>query len=177
MLFVDECEVHLNAPLTKVWARRGKPARVPSAGDDKKAAVFGAWSFATDRFSWRISERKNSQEFLTFLEQFLAQKPAEQQLLMVMDNAGYHRAKRIKEFLGENEGRLEVFWLPPYSPELNLIERVWEYLKENVTNNYFFGKLDSLLRATEEACRMLSSPGEKLLQINFRTGKSLAKAA
>lgn len=177
MLFIEECEIHLNPPLTKVWARRGKPARVPAAGDEKKAAVFGAWSFGTDRLSSRISENKNSEEFLAFLSQLLVEQNSERTLILVMDNAGYHRANRVKDFLEQHEDRLEAFWLPPYSPELNLIEYLWGYLKENVTNDYFFGELPRLIEAAEEACGRLSSPADKILGVNFKTGKHFSHAA
>jgi transposase len=177
LLFIDECEVHLNPPLTKIWCRRGEPAKVPSAGDDKKAVVWGAWDFCRDSLIWCISEQKNSREFIPFLRQLLAHPRDGKQLVLVMDNAGYHRANRVKEFLAKNQDALRAFWLPPYSPELNLIERVWRYLKENVTNNYFFGQLPSLIEATKEACRRLATPSDKVLQVSFETGKNLVQAA
>ncbi|NIM05144.1 MAG: IS630 family transposase [Armatimonadetes bacterium] len=177
LLFVDESEAHLNPPLTKVWARTGHPARVPAAGEDQRAVAFGAWNFGTQQLEWHLCERKNSEEFLKFLHQLLAQKPAERRLILVMDNAAYHRAKKVKKFLRDHEDAMEPFWLPPYSPELNLIERVWRYVKENVTNNYYFGHMHLLLEALREACRELSSPAETLLQVNFKTGKYFAEAA
>ena len=94
-----------------------------------------------------------------------------------MDNAGYHRANRVKEFLQQHEDQIEPFWLPPYSPELNLIEYVWGYLKENATNNYFFGELDRLIEAVKRACRELNSAPDAVLRINFRTVADLSEAA
>lgn len=150
---------------------------MPAAGDDKKVAVFGAWDYRTDRLIWHIGKRKNSGQFLAFLEEILRQSPEGLGSVLVMDNAGYHRANKVQGFLAERAEQLEPFWLPPYSPELNLIERVWLYLKENVTNNYFFGQLDELLAATQEACKQLAAPDEGILRINFKTGKNLHKAA
>lgn len=177
MLFVDECEIHLNPPLTRIWARRGKPTKVRSAGIDEKAVVYGAWDFAADSLISRISEKKNSREFVAFLKQVLAEEPTGPELLLVMDNAGYHRANRVVDFVQECGDAAQIFWLPPYSPELNLIERVWKYLKQNVTNNYFFGDLETLVQATEQACEHLGVPQEKMLDLNFKTGKDLVKAA
>lgn len=177
LLFVDESEAHLNPPLTKVWARRGQPARVPAAGDDQRAVAFGAWNFRTQQLQWRVCKRKNSEQFLSFLHQVLADKPPDRRLILVMDNAAYHRAKNIKEFLQDHKDVMEPFWLPPYSPELNLIEYVWRYVKENVTNNYYFGHMDLLLEALRDACSELSSPAETSLQVNFKTGKYFSEAA
>lgn len=177
LLFIDECEVHLNPPLTKIWAPKGEPARVPAAGNDQKVAVFGAWSFADGDFSYHLCENKNSDQFLAFLKQLQQQTSDAEQLLLVMDNAGYHRANKVEAFLQEGAAKMEPFWLPPYSPELNLIERVWKYLKENVTNNYFFGQLQNLIEATRQGCTRLASPDEKVLQVNFETRQHLSQAA
>lgn len=69
LVFVGECEVHLNPALTKVWSRPGELAQVAASGEDKKANVFGARNFRTGRAYWRISERRNSEQFLAFFQQ------------------------------------------------------------------------------------------------------------
>jgi len=58
-----------------------------------------------------------------------------------------------------------------------LIEYVGGYLKENVTNNYFFGELDRLIEAVKQACRELNSAPDAMLRINFRTVTHLYEAA
>jgi transposase len=174
---VDEAEVHLNPPLTKVWARRGEPARVPAAGDDKKRAVFGGWNYCREQFVWRISERKNSEAFLEFLKHLMARTPKGRRLVLVMDNAGYHRAKKVQRFLQEHAGRLEPFWLPPYSPELNLIEYAWGYLKETATNNYFFGDVERMESAVVQACSQLNSSPDSPIQLHFKSLEHFRGAA
>lgn len=174
---MDESEVHLNPPLTKVWAKRGEPARVPAAGDDKKRVVFGGWNYRSERLSWQISERKDSEAFLSFLDQLIAQKAPERRLVLVMDNASYHRANRVQRFLAEHAEELEPFWLPSYSPELNLIEYAWGYLKETATNNYFFGTVAQMENAVAQACRQLNSSPDSPIQLHFRTLENFRQAA
>ena len=174
---MDESEVHLNPPLTKVWAKRGEPARVPAAGTNQKRVVFGAWNYRSERFSWQIDEKKNSQSFLAFLRQLLAERLPERRLVLVMDNAGYHKAGRVQEFLLEQAHRLEPFWLPAYSPELNQIEYVWGYLKQKATNNYFFGQIEALRAAVAGACAELNSSKDSPIQVHFRTAQHLRQAA
>lgn len=74
LVFVDEAEVHLNPPLTRVWAKIGEPAPVPAAGRDQKAVVMGAWDFRTEDFIWHISDHKNTDAFLELLEKISAKK-------------------------------------------------------------------------------------------------------
>jgi putative transposase len=169
--------VHLNPPLTKVWARRGDAARVPAAGDDKKLVVFGAWNHPTERLKWQIAERKDSERFVGFLRQLLEQNDPSRRLILVMDNAGYHRANRVKDFFEEQAHRLETFWLPTYSPELNQIEYVWGYLKAKATNNYFFGQIEALRAAVAQACDELNSSEDSPIQVHFKTTQHLRQAA
>lgn len=60
---------------------------------------------------------------------------------MVLDNDLIHHAKLIQPFLEENKERLELMFLPPYSPDLIIIEGLWKWLKERVVYNVFYGTL------------------------------------
>ncbi|NRU37443.1 transposase [Clostridium beijerinckii] len=60
---------------------------------------------------------------------------------MILDNARIHHAKLIQPFLTEVKDRLELMFLPPYSPEFNLIEGLWGWLKSSVINNVFYPSL------------------------------------
>lgn len=60
---------------------------------------------------------------------------------MILDNAKIYHAKLLKPFLEEVKDRLELMFLPPYSPELNLIEGLWGWIKYSIINNSFFPTL------------------------------------
>lgn len=64
-----------------------------------------------------------------FLENVLVKHPKGKTIL-ILENAHIHHAKLLKIFLEENKDRLELMFLPPYSPNLNLIEGLWKWLKE-----------------------------------------------
>ena len=63
---------------------------------------------------------------------------------MIIDNAGYHKKKELWPYFAENKRRLRLLWLPPYSPDLNPIERVWRLTRRHVTHNRYFESLDFL---------------------------------
>jgi transposase len=174
---VDETEVHLNPPLTRVWAKRGQVARVSAAGKDEKRVVFGGWNYRCERLCWQIHRDKDSNAFLSFVEQLLAEKVPGRRLVLVMDNASYHHAHKVQQFLADRDEEVEVFWLPAYSPELNLIEYAWGYLKETATNNYFFGAVDRMQSAVAQACRQLNSNSDSPIQLHFRTVDNFQRAA
>jgi transposase len=73
-----------------------------------------------------------------FLE-ILSENYQNQKIAIIMDGAGWHRSKGLK--IPEN---IYIFLLPPYSPELNPVERFWRYLKQNVLHNRLFETLESL---------------------------------
>jgi putative transposase len=54
---------------------------------------------------------------------------------MVLDNVRFHHAKRLKPILERYKHRIELIFLPPYSPDLNPIERVWWLMRKEVTHN------------------------------------------
>lgn len=65
-------------------------------------------------------------------------------ILLVLDNAKYHHALLLEPWLKEMDDRIELFFLPPYSPDLNAIEMFWKKTRRAATHNRFFESLDKL---------------------------------
>jgi transposase len=155
LIYGDECEFHLNPGLVGMWTRRGVQPEVPSAGQDLKISAFGGINFATGRMTWHLAKRKNQTEFLEFLRELLSRYRG-WKVTLVLDNVAYHKTQKVRALLEENADRIEVVWLPPYSPTLNRIERVWKHLKSRYLYNEFFGTEMGLLRAVERALNTLN---------------------
>ncbi|HFC9194371.1 transposase, partial [Enterococcus faecium] len=83
-------------------------------------------------------------------------------IVMVLDNALIHHAKLIQSFLEENARRLALIFLPPYSPQLNLMEGVWKWLKESVINNVFF---DHVQKIKQSVRGFLADVNERPLEV------------
>jgi transposase len=73
---------------------------------------------------------------LSFLE-FVLKEYEGKFVVMVTDNARIHRSEKVQGFLRQNAGRILLMYLPPYSPNLNPIERLWKWLKQQVIANVF----------------------------------------
>jgi transposase len=65
---------------------------------------------------------------------------------MVLDNVKYHHANKIKTWLMANS-KLELFFLPPYSPDLNAVERPWWYMRKKITHNRYTESLKQRKKA------------------------------
>lgn len=156
LVYQDEAEFHLNPGLTGMWMPKGEQTEIPSAGQNRKAAAFAAIDWATGRMVWHLAGRKNQTEFLQFLQKLRAAFPRKR-LVVVLDNVAYHKTKAVHQFVTDAGGQIELLWLPPYSPNLNRIERVWKHLKKTYVYNEFFGDEAGLLRAVEGAFQILNS--------------------
>jgi len=79
--------------------------------------------------------------------------------------------------LEDHRDHVLVAWLPRYSPELNLIEGLWGYLKRSALNNYFFGDIESLEAAIHETFTQLQQHPESALSLAYRNDAKLRKTA
>jgi len=176
LLYLDECEIHLHPTLTKVWTLRGVRPTVPAAGTNQRLCVYGALNYRTGQSHYMVHPKKNSQQFSEFLLQLL-EAHSERRVILVIDNASYHRTKAVRALLGYHSDHVFVVWLPKYSPELNLIEGLWGYLKKSALNNYFYGTIESLEAALHEAFAELQQHPETALSLAYKTSTNLRKTA
>ena len=123
--------------------KRGQRKLVPGAGPSQSLHVFGAYDWANGFVSYTTAPRKNTDSFVAFLEHLLSEYP-HQKLILVMDNASYHRSATAQAALSLYADRILVLWLPIYSPFLNPIERFWLHLKQFVVANRLHRSLDDL---------------------------------
>lgn len=138
----------LHPPLRRCWMKRGQRKLVPGAGLSEHLHVFGAYDWATGFVSYTTATRKNTDSFVAFLEHVLAEYP-HQKLVLVMDNASYHRSAAAQAALSLYADRLLVLWLPKYSPYLNPIERFWLHLKQFTVANHLYRSLDAVRLSLE----------------------------
>lgn len=87
--------------------------------------------------------RASATAFLTFVETVVARWPKDD-LVLVLDNASYHTSVTVGRWLADQAPRVTVLWLPTYSPQLNLIERVWRFVKGKLACHRFWNDLPSL---------------------------------
>jgi len=74
--------------------------------------------------------------FNDFLNKIISQNQDKSKIYIVLDNAGYNKSAKVKEFVEKT--KIELVFLPPYSPNLNAIERLWKFMYKKVVNNRFY---------------------------------------
>jgi transposase len=138
-MFGDESSFWLDGTLHVTWARVGVQPRVDTFGERKTAHVYGAVSLERrPRFLYQFAKVFNGRTFLDFLKE-VVRRSRRRKVFLIIDNGPCHQLDASgRQWLHDNRDRVELFRLPPYSPELNAIEGVWKVTKRTTTHNRFY---------------------------------------
>jgi putative transposase len=101
-----------------------------AAGEKQKRSVFGGYNWLSHTITWTIALTKNCAAFIIFLEKLLVKRYPTKRVVLVMDNASYHKSSPALAALSLFEHRVMVIFLPPYCFDLKPIERFWLHLKD-----------------------------------------------
>jgi transposase len=145
-VYEDEVDVHLNPKIGLDWMGRGQQKEVLTPGQNVKRYLAGALDARTGQLVWVEGERKASALFIALLTRLLqtyAQAPV---IHVILDNYRIHDSKIVHAALSSFGGRIQLHFLPPYCPNDNKIERVWQDLHANVTRNHTCPDIRSLMR-------------------------------
>lgn len=146
LVFFDSTDLHLCPDTGAGYQEQGQQLKVDSPGlENPWLALFGSLAYPSGEGVYTIHERKRHQEVQTHLQLLIDQDP-HAFWFVVADNASAHKTKQLGEFYEKNKHRLEMVFLPTYSPHLNLIERLWRFMRGQVTRNHFYETLDALAK-------------------------------
>ncbi|WP_235867491.1 IS630 family transposase [Priestia abyssalis] len=149
--------------LRATWSVKGKQRQIPTHGHHATVSLFGCVNIRNGEFLCMETNQCNAQSFYAFLRYILAQYE-DRHVVMILDNARIHHAKILEAFLKENEHRLTLLFLPPYSPHLNAVERIWGWLKESVIVNRFHATQKDIRKSVSSFLEHLDQFPEKVLQ-------------
>ena len=93
-----------------------------------------------------MSDVFNAETYLDFLEK-IAKRYHKKKVFYIQDNASYHKNEQVWDWFKDNRKWIEVYNLPPYSPELNATERLWHHTRISGTHNRYFDSEEELLEA------------------------------
>ena len=133
----------------------GQQKRIPATkpGIKQKRHVFGGYNWVNDTITWTVAETKNSSQFIRFLEHLLVRQYPTGRVVLVMDNAAYHKSAPSLAALSLFEHRVLVTWLPTYCSELNPIERYWRHLKDQACANKLQDNIDEVVKVAENVLK------------------------
>jgi transposase len=128
----------------------------------KSIAYFGGVRISDGRFVCRKSKIFKAESFKVFLQKLLRARKRRKKILVILDNARYHHARNLRSWLKKNRRHIELLFLPPYSPDLNPIERVWKLARRLCTHNQYFRTLDELILVVGKQFKIWHKPNKTL---------------
>jgi transposase len=156
LMFQDEARFGRMVRIRRCWSPAPHRPSVSNGYEREFVYVYGAVSPIEGEMDWMISQKMNTEQMTRFLSQVSAAHP-EDFIIMVLDGASSHKAKDLK--CPEN---IELVALPPYAPELNPQEHVWDELREKIFPNRVFSDLAGVVRQLECGLPQLSADRENL---------------
>lgn len=144
--FEDEARVGQKGRNTHVWYQKGQRPVAPTDRRFKSAYIYGAVRAGSDDAFGLVLPRADTAMMSLFLETFSAWLAPNVHAVLVMDKAGWHVTGRLKV-----PANISLVHLPPYSPELNPVERVWLHLKERYLSHRLFADMPAIVDACAKA--------------------------
>ena len=136
ILYVDSTHPQHNSHPDYGWLPVGENVQLKTNTGRQRVTINGALDSETKAIIVQEDQVLNADNTIKFFKKIESKYPSSETIYIVLDNAGYYKGKKIKEYLSNS--KIKLLYLPPYSPNLNLIERVWKFFKKKVLANAYY---------------------------------------
>lgn len=143
--FGDSCHPQHQTRLACGWIEKGVRKAEKMTACQKRVNLIGAINLNGHHIECQKVDWVNAESIKAFLQQLIEANPTKRKIHLIWDNAGYHKSKEIQNFVKDT--KIKLHYLPPYSPNLNPIERLWKVMHENVTYNQYYPKFADFTEA------------------------------
>jgi len=136
--FMDGVHPLHNSQPAYGWIKKGTEMVIQSNTGRQRINLNGAYNLEDHKVTIQETDSINAQSTVSLLEEMMRNQPLGL-IYVILDNARYYRSEMVRVFVKKNK-RIKLVFLPPYSPNLNIIERLWKFFKKNVTYNTYYEK-------------------------------------
>ena len=127
IFWLDEASIRSDDPLQRTWGEKGKMPIVKTSGQRQSINAISALS-NTGSFWYHVYQGKfSADKCITCFKPFL--KNRKKPVILIVDGHPVHKSKKVMDYVESLEGMLEMVFLPPYAPDLNPDERVWNHMR------------------------------------------------
>lgn len=151
--FGDEAGVRSDYHSGTTWAPKGQTPIVRTTGSRHSLNLVSAISAKGSMRFMTVNGKMTADLFIEFLKRLL--KNQNSPVFLIVDGHPVHRSAKVKAFVEATDGRLKLFQLPAYSPELNPDEQVWNQLKNHRIGKMFIKSLDDMVEKVGSAMRSI----------------------
>lgn len=143
--YLDGVHPQHNTQLACGWIKKGEDKIIKANSGRSRININGALNAETLTVVMRVDDTINTQSTLKLLRTLEEKHPDAQNIYVTLDNARYYKNRLINDYLATSKIRL--LFLPPYSPNLNLIERLWKFMRKEVLYNKYYEKFADFSKA------------------------------
>ena len=176
ILFGDATHPQHNTKPAKVWVKKGQEKIIKSNSGRKRLNINGLYNPHSPDLIFKKKKKVNSETTIELFKRAEEKYKDKKVIHIFVDQAPYFKNEKIQKYLF-NSKKIKLRYLPTYSPNLNLIERLWKFLRKKVINltyyekfNYYkeavLGFLENLHQYRDEVLKFV---GTKLHLLNFQT--------
>lgn len=159
-MFEDEASLSNTATVSFKWSEKGHQPKIEQQQNKReRCTLLGCVNPKTGKVLTYRSKKGNTLSFFRFLMIVCLLNP-DKKVYMVLDNVRYHHAKRLKPILERYNHRIELLFLPAYSPDLNPMERIWWYMRKKITHNRGIKTLEDRIKDFDSLFDCLARPNE-----------------
>ena len=145
VLFMDAVHPEHNTMAAYGWIKRGEQKELKTNSGRQRLNLHGVINAETHEVTVIESDTVNRDSTIQLLEVIEQKYFLASMIYIILDNAKYHYSKEVKQFL---EGKkIKLVFLPAYSPNLNLIERLWKFFKKQVLYNKYYKNVKEFRKA------------------------------
>jgi transposase len=176
LLFIDPVHQIHNNENGYAWQRTGKTGtkKISSNTGRRRLNIIGALNPIKISMTTLITECNCDKEVIkAFFKEIRKEYPKSVKINLILDNASYNRAYEVQNFA--KELNINLIYLPPYSPNLNLIERIWKFFKKKITKNNYHATFKDFYEAVNNFFKNFNNFQEELkslLTFNFEIIKA-----
>ena len=155
IFFLDEAGIRSDAPLQRTWGKKGKTPIVRTSGQRQSINAISAVSPVGAFWYSLYTDKLNAAKFVEFLQTFL--RTRRKNVFLIVDGLPSHKAKLVSRYLETLHGKLELFFLPGYAPDLNPDEFVWNHLRQKGVSKNPLKQNESLQKRVEHDLSQIKS--------------------
>lgn len=166
--FIDGVHPTHNVQLAHGWIKKGVRKEIPANTGRARLNLSGMIDIINHNVVVQEDTMLNAEATITFFQKIEKAYPNKNKIHLFSDNARYYRNKQVLKYL--ETSKITLHFLPPYSPNLNPIERLWKWMKERVLYNIYYDAYENFKEAVMGFFSALKNlPSDSELGQNFRS--------
>jgi putative transposase len=168
IFFQDEVGFQTEGTVTYTWGRKGEKIDIPNYGRHGRVNLIGAFELGTATFYGVLTSfRVNAMRFRRFLCH-LKHEMRSDKILVISDNARFHKAAWLQQWVAAQATWLRIEFLPAYSPDFNPIEQLWRWFKREFIHNACWDSKPALFAHLARSLAQLPALAHQMLGLMRR---------